>query len=57
MNEINQEQNDLFEILGENLPASDLPKNSQDYENFSYSEDSQKLEFLIQDMFLMHFFP
>ena len=58
MNENNQEQNGLFEMLEESLPAFDSPGNSKNHENFSSSNDEeQKFEFLVQDMFLDHFFP
>ncbi len=58
MSENNQEQNGLFEMLEESLPAFDSQGSSKNHENFSSSNDDEhKLEFLVQDMFLDHFFP
>jgi hypothetical protein len=58
MNENNQEQNGLFEMLEESLPAFDSQGSSKNHENFSRCDDEeQKFEFLVQDMFLDHFFP
>jgi hypothetical protein len=37
MSENNQEQNGLFEMLEESLPAFDSPGNSKNHENFSSS--------------------
>jgi len=58
MSENNQKQDGLFEMLEQSLPAFDPQENSKNHENFSHSkDDEQKFEFLVQDMFLDHFFP
>lgn len=58
MGENNQKQNDLFEMLEETLPAYDSHENSKNHENFpDYNDEEHRFEFLVQDMFLDHFFP
>lgn len=58
MSENNQRENGLFEMLEENIPAYEFQGNSKNHENFSSNSDEEhKLEFLVQDMFLDHFFP
>lgn len=60
MSENNQGENGLFEMLEETLPAYECQGNSKSHESFSSNSDSDeehKLEFLVQDMFLDHFFP
>ena len=58
MGENNQKQNDLFEMLEETLPCNDSQENTKNHENLSASNDEEhRMEFLIQDMFLDHFFP
>ncbi len=58
MSENNQGENGLFEMLEEQLPAYECQSNSKTHESFSSSNDEEhKFEFLVQDMFLDHFFP
>ena len=58
MSEMNQEQNEIFDMLEESLPAHGFQGDSKDHENFSHCNDEEhRFEFLIQDMFLDHFFP
>lgn len=58
MSENNQGENGLFEILEEKIPAYECQNNSKTHESFSsLNEEEQKFEFLVQDMFLDHFFP
>ncbi|MEA9357430.1 hypothetical protein SHI21_14480 [Bacteriovorax sp. PP10] len=59
MSENNQGENGLFEMLEETLPAYEYQGNSsKNHESFSSNNDEEhKLEFLVQDMFLDHFFP
>lgn len=58
MSENNQGENGLFEMLEENLPAYECQGNSKSHESLSSSNDEEhKFEFLVQDMFLDHFFP
>lgn len=58
MSENNQGENGLFEMLEETLPAYECQGNPKSHESFSSNSDEEhKLEFLVQDMFLDHFFP
>jgi len=58
MRENNQEQIGLIKITEDSRPIFESLWNSESYENFSIFNDEQlKLEFLVQDMFLDHFFP
>ncbi len=59
MSENNQGEKGLFEILEEKNPCVDSQGNSKSY-NHEYqqvADDDRINDFLIQDMFLDHFFP
>lgn len=59
MSENNQGEKGLFEILEEKNPCVDLHTNSKSYthEYQQVTDDDRINDFLIQDMFLDHFFP
>lgn len=55
-----QGEKGLFEILEEKNPDYEVSSNSKNYvsENLTTRQDDElKFEFLVQDMFLDHFFP
>lgn len=60
MNENNQGEKELFEFLEERNPDSESQSNSKNYTHEylqTSHDDEHKFEFLVQDMFLDHFFP
>ena len=58
MGENNQETKGLLDMLEESLPAYESLGNSQSHEEFMRdNEDELRIELLVQDMFLDHFFP
>lgn len=58
MGENKQETKGLFDMFEDNIPAYESPSNSQAAEDFTIDNENQlRIEFLVQDMFLDHFFP
>jgi hypothetical protein len=60
MKSIQQGEKGLFEILEERNPDYEAQSNTKNYvsENLTTRHDEElKFEFLVQDMFLDHFFP
>ena len=56
----NQGEKGIFEMLEEKNPTYETQNNSKNYvsETFQTCHDEEhKFEFLVQDMFLDHFFP
>jgi hypothetical protein len=58
MSENNQRESGLFKMLEEALPVYEYQDYSKKHESSSAHNDEElKFEFLVQDMFLDHFFP
>lgn len=53
MSENTLQEKGLFETLEENLPSLQIQTNVK----IEICEDENRFEFLVQDMFLDHFFP
>ena len=59
MSENTQESKGLFETLEEKSSEYSIQENTITRKEHAYScsDEEQKFEFLVQDMFLDHFFP
>ena len=56
MSENTTQEKGLFETLEERAPEYEIKTSSQEHA-IGFCDDERRFEFLVQDMFLDHFFP